>query len=188
VCLVVVHHTTVAGGPGAHTLKASGRLAFVEAAATSTMRPCSCSLQNFLAGKWPQQEANDGTDSGSDSDARRASGSYSDAVACLTSDGGASPRGAFTSPSAAAEGFGMVAGSGGDGGITPGNGSSLAARRRRRHQRRRSASRRHSGSTASGLYFPVVHCGSVRQAARVVAMREVALADDAALGEPMACC
>jgi hypothetical protein len=142
------------------------------------------------AGQWPLQEAAVGSDSGSDSDAQHASGSFSDVGACLTSDGGASPREANTFPIAAARGFGVAAGTGSSGRNMPSNSSSAAAgrrqQRRRRHQQ--SSSRRHSGSTASGLYLPVVHCGSVRQAARVVAMRELALTDDAALGEAEARC
>ena len=142
------------------------------------------------AGQWPLQEAAAGSDSGSDSDAQRPSGSFSDVGACLTSDGGVSPRETTTPPSAAARGFGVAAGTGSSSCHMPSNSSSVAARRRRRRRRRQqqSSSRRHSGSTASGLYLPVVHCGSVRQAARVVAMREVALDDDAALGEAIALC
>ena len=168
-----------------------------EALVITTHKTVACRMANYLrgmdvnadsarmcapAGQWPLQEAAVCSDSGSDSDAQRPSGSFSDVGACLTSDGGASPRETTTSPSAAVRGFGVAAGTGS---IGRSNSSNVAVRRRRRRRRRQqqSSSRRHSGSVASGLYLPVVHCGSVRQAARVVAMREVALDDDAALGE-----
>lgn len=134
-----------------------------------------CCLRLRPAGQWPPNEAQDGSDSGSDSDARRASGSHSDAAACLTSDGGTSPRGATPSGASAMTAAGTAGASGG----APGDSGGSGARQR---QCRRPASRRRSSNAAGGLYFPVVHCGSVRQAARVVAMREVALVDDPVLG------
>lgn len=130
------------------------------------------------AGQWPPNEARDGSGSGSDSDARRGSGSHWDAVGGLTSDGGASPRTPISFDPATPGGSPLLEPHGGTvAGGSSASGSGSVTQRRRRV---RSGSRRRSG--AGGMYFPVVHCGSVRQAARVVAMREVDLKDDPALG------